>query len=478
MTAIWWRINKMTVVALVGRPNVGKSSIFNRLVGKQLAIVHDTPGVTRDYRLADAELGPHKFQIMDTAGLEEVVEDTDIMMKNMQDKTLLAVSKADVLLFVINGQEGINLVDESMARLIRQWNKPVILIVNKADDRRSKDIMLESYSLGLGEPLPLSAAHNQGFLDLEDMLAPYMPEIVEEEEYDEYNQEFTTEITEEDALIEEDPTKPIKIAIVGRPNVGKSTLLNAIIGEERAITSPIAGTTRDPVTVQWMYDDRPFRLVDTAGLRKKAKIIDHIEKMSAVESLRAIRLAQVVILVMDVEEALDHQDQSIADMCIKEGRALVIAVNKWDTAVNPDELRKELRNRLNFHISQVKDVPMVTLSALNGKGINKMLDTVLQTFRLWQKRVPTSQMNKWLEQMESSHPPPMASGRSNRLRYMTQIKSKPPTFGVWCSRPDDIPDSYERYLVNGLRERFDLPGVPIRMYFRNSKNPYISEKKK
>ena len=470
----------MITVALVGRPNVGKSSIFNRLVGKQLAIVHDTPGVTRDYRLADAELGAYKFRIMDTAGIEEHINDTDVMMNHMQDKTLAAVSKADVLLFVINGQEGINPIDEGMARYIRQWNKPVILLVNKADSKKSQGTMLEAYGLGLGEPLAISAAHNQGFLDLEDMLAPFMPDDIEEEEYEERDSfEFTEEITEEQAaIIDEDPTKPIKIAIVGRPNVGKSTLLNAIIGEERAITSPIAGTTRDPVMVQWIYNERPYRLVDTAGLRKKAKIIDHIEKMSAQESLRAIRLAQVVILVIDVAEALDHQDQAIADMCIKEGRALVIAVNKWDTVENADELRKNLRDRLNFHISQVKDVPLVTISALNGKGITKMLDKVLDTYLLWQRRVATSPLNKWLLQMEQNHPPPMASGRSNRLRYMTQIKSKPPTFGVWVSRPDDIPDSYERYLVNGLRERFNLPGIPIRLYFRSSKNPYVGEKKK
>ena len=470
----------MITVALVGRPNVGKSSIFNRLVGKQLAIVHDTPGGTRDYRLADAELGAYKFRIMDTAGIEEHINDTDVMMNHMQDKTLAAVSKADVLLFVINGQEGINPIDEGMARYIRQWNKPVILLVNKADSKKSQGTMLEAYGLGLGEPLAISAAHNQGFLDLEDMLAPFMPDDIEEEEYEERDSfEFTEEITEEQAaIIDEDPTKPIKIAIVGRPNVGKSTLLNAIIGEERAITSPIAGTTRDPVMVQWIYNERPYRLVDTAGLRKKAKIIDHIEKMSAQESLRAIRLAQVVILVIDVAEALDHQDQAIADMCIKEGRALVIAVNKWDTVENADELRKNLRDRLNFHISQVKDVPLVTISALNGKGITKMLDKVLDTYLLWQRRVATSPLNKWLLQMEQNHPPPMASGRSNRLRYMTQIKSKPPTFGVWVSRPDDIPDSYERYLVNGLRERFNLPGIPIRLYFRSSKNPYVGEKKK
>lgn len=470
----------MTVIALVGRPNVGKSSIFNRLAGKQLAIVHDTPGVTRDYRIADAELGPHKFQIMDTAGLEQFADSSDSMLQHMQDKTLLAVSKADVLLFVLNGQEGVTPVDESMARYIRQWNKPVLLLINKADDKRSKQTALEAFGLGLGEPIPISAAHNQGFIDLEDMLTPLLPEIEAFVEVDEYDMpEFTEEISEEEAaIIEEDPTKPIKIAIVGRPNVGKSTLLNSIIGEDRAITSPIAGTTRDPVMVQWVYNDRPFRLVDTAGLRKKAKIIDHIEKMSATESLRAIRLAQVVILVLDVSEALDHQDLSIAELCIKEGRALVIAVNKWDTATDKEALREELRYLLDKSVSQVKDVPMVTISALTGKNVNKLLDKVVETYRIWQKRVATSPLNKWLEQMESGHPPPMASGRSNRLRYMTQIKSKPPTFAVWCSRPDDMPDSYERYLVNGLRERFDIPGVPIRLYFRSSKNPYIGEKKR
>lgn len=472
----------MTVIALVGRPNVGKSSIFNRLVGKQLAIVHDTPGVTRDYRLADGTLGPHSFKVMDTAGLEQHIEG-DMMFQQMQDKTLMAVSQADVLLFVVNGQEGINPVDEAMARYIRQMNKPTILLVNKADDRKSKQTALESFSLGLGEPLLISAAHNIGFLDLQDELIPHLPELVEEEEYeDDYfsfdDTEFGEGITEEQALVEEDLSKPIKIAIVGRPNVGKSTLLNAIIGEERAITSPIAGTTRDPVTVQWTYGDRLFRLVDTAGLRKKAKIIDRIEKMSAAESLRAIRLAQVVILVMDVAEALDHQDQAIAEMVINEGRALVIAVNKWDTAQNPDELRRELRTRLNHSIAQVKDVPLATLSALTGKGVSKMLDKVLETYQIWQRRVPTSPLNKWLERMESAHQPPMASGRPNRLRYITQIKSRPPTFGLWASRPDDLPDSYLRYLTNGLREEFDLPGIPIRLNARKSKNPYIDANKK
>lgn len=468
----------MTVIALVGRPNVGKSSIFNRLVGKQMAIVHDTPGVTRDYRLADAELGPYKFKIMDTAGIEQDFENGDIMMKHMQDKTLSAVMQADLLLFVIDGQEGVTPVDEAMARHIRQWNKPVILLMNKCDTKKSNGTLLESFSLGLGEAIPISSAHNIGFNDLQDELEPHMPEI-EEEELDEDaldNLEFGDELTEEQAAIQEDTSKPIKIAIVGRPNVGKSTLLNAIIGEERAITSPIAGTTRDPVMVQWMYNDRPFRLVDTAGLRKKAKIIDRIEKMSAAESLRAIRLAQVVVLVMDVAEALDHQDQAIAEMVINEGRALVIAVNKWDTAQDPDNLRKELRERLGFSISQVKDVPMVTISALNGKGITKMLDTIMATYQLWQKRVSTARMNKWLERMESAHPPPMASGRSNRLRYITQIKSKPPTFALWVSRPDDLPDTYIRYLVNGLREEFDIPGVPIRFVMRKTKNPYINDK--
>lgn len=475
----------MTVIALVGRPNVGKSSIFNRLVGKQLAIVHDTPGVTRDYRLADGHLGPFEFKVMDTAGLEQHAEG-DLMFQHMQDKTLSAVGHADILLFVVNGQEGVNPVDESMARYIRQMNKPVILLVNKADDRKSKNTALESFSLGLGEPILVSAAHNIGFIDLEEALTPLMPELIEEEvdEHDDVDwaifddTEFGRELTEEQAEISEDLTKPIKIAIVGRPNVGKSTMLNAIIGEDRAITSPIAGTTRDPVTVQWMYNDRPFRLVDTAGLRRKSKIIDRIEKMSASESLRAIRLAQVVILVIDVAEALDHQDQAIADMVIKEGRALVVALNKWDTAQNPDELRRVLREKLGFSIAQVKDVPMVTMSALTGKGIPKLLDTVLETYWLWQKRVPTSPLNRWLERMESAHQPPMASGRSNRLRYITQIKARPPTFGVWVSRPDDIPDSYIRYLVNGLREEFDIPGIPIRLNLKKSKNPYADKDKK
>lgn len=479
----------MITVALVGRPNVGKSSLFNRLVGKQMALVHHTPGLTRDYRILDATLADFSFKVMDTAGLEHITAQ-DIVGKKMQDKTLQAVSKADVLMFMLDGQEGITPVDQEMARIIREWNKPVILVVNKSDDRRAEQTALDSFSLGLGEPVMLSTAHNNGFVDLEEALTPYMPEEIIEEEviddrYDDgrlfVNEDFGDDeypvLTEEQAAIEEDPTKPIKIAIVGRPNVGKSTLLNAIIGEERAITSPEAGTTRDPVMAQWEYKDRYFRLVDTAGLRKKAKIIDRIEKMSAAESLRAIRLAQVVVLVMDVSDALDHQDQAIAEMVIKEGRALIIAVNKWDTAEFPDQLRKELRFLLNESIAQVKDVPMVTISAINGKGIPKLMDGIIDIYRVWQRRVATSPMNRWLEQMESAHAPPMASGRPNRLRYITQIKSKPPTFALWASRPDDLPDSYMRYLINGLRTAFDLPGIPIRFSFRKSKNPYITEKK-
>lgn len=465
----------MAVIALVGRPNVGKSSIFNRLAGKQLAIVHDTPGVTRDYKIAPAELGEHSFQIMDTAGLEQL-DQTDTISRQMQNQTLKAVLKADVLLFVIDGADGIMPIDQDMAQRVREWNKPVILLVNKADTRKSEQTAYDSYKLGLGDPILVSAAHNIGFVDLSEALTPYMPETVEEDETERESDVITDEISDEEAEQEIDPTIPIKIAIVGRPNVGKSTLLNAIIGEDRAITSPIAGTTRDTVSVQWMYADRHFRLVDTAGLRKKYKIVDRLEKMSAFETERAIRLAHVVVLVMDANEALDHQDQAIADHVIKEGRALVIALNKWDSVPNPDVLRNEFRERLNHAISQVKDVPFVTLSALNGKGIPKLLDTVIDTYTIWQRRISTNKLNRWVEHIENTQPPPLVSGRSNRLRYMTQIKMKPPTFALWTSKPDDLPDSYMRFLTNRLREEFDLPGIPLRLQLKKSKNPFADKK--
>ncbi len=473
----------MITIALVGRPNVGKSSIFNRLAGKHLALVHNTPGLTRDYKIADATLGSYNFKIMDTAGLEQHDQTDEISIK-MQNKTVEAVKKADLLLFVIDGDEGITPVDEDMARDIRGWNKPIILIVNKADTRNSQATLMEAFSLGLGEPVYLSTAHNNGFDELADYLAPYMPaeEINSAEDQEELDQQKAAEEVQIEEGFEvfippEDTEKPIKIAIVGRPNVGKSTLLNAIIGEERAITSPIAGTTRDTVQVQWEYQNRKFRLVDTAGLRKKWKITDRLEKMSAAETDRAIRLAHVVILVLDATQGLDHQDQAIAEHVIKEGRALIIALNKWDAVANPDVFRKEFRLDLDSAISQVKDVPYVMLSAIKNKGINQLLDATIEIYSVWQRRVSTAKLNRWLEGIENHNPPPLTSGRSNRLRYMTQIKSRPPTFAVWMSRPEDLADSYQRYLVNNLRKDFELPGIPIRLHLRKTKNPFAEKKK-
>ncbi len=467
----------MITIALIGRPNVGKSSLLNCLAGKQLAIVHDTPGVTRDYKIVDATLGKYSFKLMDTAGLEQN-STPDMIHEKMQDQTLRAIAKADVLLFVLDGQEGVTAVDRDMAKKIRQWNKPVLLVVNKSDDKRAEATAFDSFALGLGSPLLLSAAHKQGFYDLEEVLRPHLESSQPEEDAEKENEQSFANVQEgeEAVLPEEDFTKPLKIAFVGRPNVGKSTLLNAIIGEERAITSPIAGTTRDTVQVQWQYKDRIFRLVDTAGLRKRSKVIDRLEKMSAAETERAIRLAQIVVLVVDASQTLDHQDQAIAEHVIREGRALVIALNKWDQVENPDQYRKEMRENFDHAISQVKDVPLVTLSALTGRNVGKVLDAVLDIYAVWARRVPTSPLNRWLERMESHYQPPMASGRANRLRYMTQIKTKPPTFALWVSRPDDLPDAYQRYLINGLREEFDLPGVPVRFSLRKSKNPYVDGK--
>ncbi|MCF8495617.1 MAG: ribosome biogenesis GTPase Der [Alphaproteobacteria bacterium] len=475
----------MFTLALVGRPNVGKSTLFNRLAGKKLAIVDDTPGVTRDWRESEGFLFDRDFRIIDTAGLEERFDDS--IQGRMRKQTEAGLDRADAVLFIVDGRAGITPMDQHFASWLRKKKKPVLLAVNKAEhDKAVRSAMAEAYALGLGEPIALSAEHGTGMETLYHALEALFPLPVETPESEEGEtrgaigddddidaleglEEFEFSDAEQD-----DPEKPIKIAIVGRPNVGKSTLLNAIVQDERVMTGPEAGITRDAIAVDWTYDGRPFRLVDTAGIRRKSKVQNVIEKMSVDDSLRAIRLAQVVILVLDASMIFEKQDLQIADHVIKEGRALVVAVNKWDVVEDRKKTLEDISYKLDTSLAQLKDVPVVTLSALKGgRNIEKLLKTVMETYGVWNARVKTGRLNRWLAAMESRNPAPLVDGRPNRLKYMAQIKTRPPTFALWASRPESLPDSYKRYLINALRRDYEIPGVPVRLLVRKSKNPYV-----
>lgn len=468
----------MLKVAIIGRPNVGKSTLFNKLAGKQLAIVDDTPGVTRDWREAEGQLFDRDLLIIDTAGLEEAFDDS--IQGRMRKQTEAALERADIILFVIDGREGITPADEHFAAFLRRQKKPILLCVNKCENMKAVQSGIgEAYGLGFGDPVPISAAHSHGLDDLYNAFTPHFPDEEEEEEEDtDQTNDFANlddiegiedfEFTQE----EDDPEKPIKIAIVGRPNVGKSTLLNAIVEEQRVMTGPEAGITRDAIAVDWTYENRKFKLVDTAGLRRKSKIDNQIEKMAAEDSLRAIRLAQIVILVLDGNSYLEKQDVQIAQHVVDEGRALVIAVNKWDAVENRSDVLDDIKHKLGHTLSQAKDIEFATISAIRGKNIDKLFFKALKTYDIWNKRVGTGGLNRWLAGMESQNPAPLVNGRHNRMKYITQIKTRPPTFALWVSRPKELPDSYRRYIINGLRRDFDIPAVPIRLLVRASKNPY------
>ena len=469
-------------LAIVGRPNVGKSTLFNRLVGKRLALVDDQPGVTRDLREGAAKLADLRFTVIDTAGLEEVTDDS--LQGRMRRLTERAVDMADVCLFMIDARVGVTPSDLVFADILRKRSAQVILAANKAEGKAGEAGVLEAYSLGLGEPISLSAEHGEGLHDLYTVLLPVAEKFEQQAEDD--SPETDVDLTEEEAE-EEDfdavplPTrsKPLQVAVVGRPNAGKSTLINQILGEDRLLTGPEAGITRDAISLRTEWNAVPMRIFDTAGMRKKAKVQEKLEKLSVADGLRAVKFAEVVIVLLDADIPFEQQDLRIADLAEREGRAVVVAVNKWDIEENRQEKLKELKEAFERLLPQLRGAPLITVSAKTGRGLDRLHDAVMRAYEVWNRRVPTAALNRWLNGMLEQHPPPAPQGKRIKLRYMTQAKTRPPGFVVMCSHPDKVPDSYNRYLVNGLRLDFDMPGTPIRLWMRgqNDSNPYKGRKK-
>ena len=435
-------------VAILGRPNVGKSTLFNRLVGRRLALVDNTPGVTRDRREGEGRIADLTFRVVDTAGLEEAASGS--LAGRMQEQTERALADANVALLVIDAREGITAADRHFADWLRRSGKPVVVLANKAEGRAVLPAIGEAYRLGLGDPVPVSAEHGEGLGELYERLEPFS------------RQEPAASA----------PERPLQLAIVGRPNVGKSTLVNRLVGEERMLTGPEAGVTRDAIAVDWIWQGHPLRLVDTAGLRRKPRVEGKLEQLSVGDALRSIRFAETVILVIDALQPLERQDLTIARLVENEGRALVLALNKWDVVDEPAALLKRLRERAAISLPQLQGVAVVPVSGLTGFGLDALMKAVSAAGEVWNRRVATADLNRWLEAVQQRHPPPLVAGRRLRLRYVTQVNTRPPTFALFASKPGELPDSYRRYLVNALRREFDLPGTPIRMMLRKGKNPY------
>jgi GTP-binding protein len=450
-------------IVIAGRPNVGKSTLFNRLAGKRLALVDDMPGLTRDRKEGEADIGDRKVRIIDTAGLEEAAEGS--IAARMSSQSEGAIALADLVLFIIDARSGLTPADEQFAEIIRASGRPVVLVANKCEGRASDGGFYEAFKLGFGEPVAISAEHGLGMSDLSSEIDERLAQL-------EANGELGAGEPSDDA-----PDRPLKLAIIGRPNAGKSTLVNTLLGEERMITGPEPGLTRDSVASDFTWNGHAVKLWDTAGLRRKSRISERAEKLAVGDALNAIRFAEAVILLVDAESPLDKQQLQLASLVEREGRALVIAINKWDLVEDRDRRLRELREAVGLHLTQIKGVPVVPVSALSGRGTDKLLKAVFETYELWNKRLPTAGLNRWFGEAVDGHPPPAVSGRRVKLRYITQPNARPPTFVIFCSHPDAVPESYKRYLVNALRERFGLGAVPIRLHLRKPDNPYADKKK-
>jgi GTP-binding protein len=446
-------------IAIVGRPNVGKSTLFNRLVGQRLALVDDRPGVTRDRREGDAYLGHLEFLAIDTAGLEEAAEGS--LSARMRLQTEEAIEQADMSVFVVDARVGVTPEDQHFADIVRKSGKPVVLVANKAESKESFAQVYDAFRLGLGDPVPLSAEHGEGMIDLLQAILERLEELG---------------IDPDDEAEERDENAPMRVAIIGRPNAGKSTLINRMVGEERLLTGPEAGITRDSIALEWEWRGKRVKLFDTAGLRRRAKVVDKLEKLAVTDGLRAVRFAEVVVLLLDATIPFEKQDLTIASLIEREGRAFVVGLNKWDQVDIIPGLFKEHRETLDRLLPQVKGAPLVTMSGLTGKGVDKLMEAVVAAHEVWNIRVPTARLNRWFTDVVDNHPPPAVSGQRIKLRYITQDKARPPHFVLFGTRTDHLPTSYVRYLVNSLRETFKLPGTPIRLTFRQSDNPYAKKK--
>ncbi|MHA6298825.1 ribosome biogenesis GTPase Der [Devosia sp. CAU 1758] len=483
----------MTVtVAIVGRPNVGKSTLFNRLVGRKIALVDDTPGVTRDRREAEGHIADLTFKVLDTAGYEDVTDDS--LESRMRQQTEMAIREADVILFMIDARAGVVPLDQRFAQVLRKAGKQVHLVGNKAESRAAEDGLVEAFKLGFGEPIALSAEHGLGLSELYSIVSAAIDKAAEKKAAQaaedaetagdldfmpEVDVDITPDMLEgegDDATLRWNPRRYLNVAIVGRPNAGKSTLVNRMVGEDRVLVGPEAGITRDSILVPWEWEGRTINLVDTAGIRRRSRVTGKLEKLAVGDSLRSIQYAEVVVLMLDATVPFEKQDLALADLVEREGRAMVIALNKWDLIEDKNETLKLLREECERLLPQLRGVPLVTLSGLTGRNIDKLMEAIFAIERSWNSHVSTSRLNRWLAGMIEGHPPPAVSGRRLKMRYMTQAKTRPPSYIIFASRPDVVPASYQRYLVNGMREAFDMPGTPIRIWLRGGKNPYVDKK--